>query len=226
MRRFHPMHVAVALPQQSRPNSRLRKMLLEGEHQQQDFKQTISSSQKIAKTLSAFANTDGGRLMVGVRDNGTVKGSAPEEERHMLESAANFFVKPALNLTYIEQEYEGKTVLVVLVPKSDDKPHYALGDDGKWWAYVRVKDHSLLASPTSIEVMKREAAGIETKIEFGSKEKGLLEYLAANERITIKEFCRLVNISRWRAGKILVNLISAGVIRSHVTEKTEFYTAA
>ncbi len=41
----------------------------EGEHQTQDFKFRIDSSQKIAKTLSAFANTDGGSLLIGVKDN-------------------------------------------------------------------------------------------------------------------------------------------------------------
>ena len=45
-------------------------LIAEGEHQQQDFKFEISDARKIAKTLSAFANTDGGRLLIGVKDNG------------------------------------------------------------------------------------------------------------------------------------------------------------
>ena len=44
-------------------------LIAEGEHQQQDFKFEISDARKIAKTLSAFANTDGGRLLIGVKDN-------------------------------------------------------------------------------------------------------------------------------------------------------------
>ncbi|WP_302323539.1 helix-turn-helix domain-containing protein, partial [Bacteroides caecimuris] len=43
-------------------------LIAEGEHQQQDFKFEISDARKIAKTLSAFANTDGGRLLIGVKD--------------------------------------------------------------------------------------------------------------------------------------------------------------
>ncbi len=42
-------------------------LIAEGEHQQQDFKFEISDARKIAKTLSAFANTDGGRLLIGVK---------------------------------------------------------------------------------------------------------------------------------------------------------------
>ncbi|HCC70882.1 MAG TPA: ATP-binding protein, partial [Bacteroidales bacterium] len=44
----------------------LNKIIRHGESQVLDFKYCISDSRKIAKTLSAFANTDGGRLLIGV----------------------------------------------------------------------------------------------------------------------------------------------------------------
>ncbi|MDA9964009.1 ATP-binding protein, partial [Schleiferiaceae bacterium] len=44
-------------------------LISEGEHGEQDFKYRITDARKIARTLSAFANTSGGRLLVGVRDN-------------------------------------------------------------------------------------------------------------------------------------------------------------
>ena len=63
-------------------------MIAEGEHQQQDFKTRIDDSRKIARTLVAFANADGGRLLIGVKDNGTVSGVRVDEELHMVEAAA------------------------------------------------------------------------------------------------------------------------------------------
>ena len=60
-------------------------LIAEGEHQQQDFKFEISDARKIAKTLSAFANTDGGRLLIGVKDNGRIAGVRSEEEKYMIE---------------------------------------------------------------------------------------------------------------------------------------------
>ena len=50
----------------------LHHLIAQGEHQQQDFKYEISDVRKIARTLSAFANTDGGRLLIGVKDNGKI----------------------------------------------------------------------------------------------------------------------------------------------------------
>jgi predicted HTH transcriptional regulator len=63
-------------------------------------------------------------------------------------------------------------------------------------------------------------------IQYGKNEEMLLKYLEENERVTLMEFKKMVNISRWRASKILVNLISAEVIRNHTHEKMEFYTLA
>ena len=48
----------------------LLSLIREGEHQQQDFKYRVVDAQKLAKSVSAFANTDGGRLLIGVRDDG------------------------------------------------------------------------------------------------------------------------------------------------------------
>lgn len=198
----------------------------EGEHEQQDFKETISSSRKIAKTIGAFANTRGGRILVGVRDNRAIRGIKADEERHMLEAAAGYFCKPAVTLRFELIDIGLKQVLLAEVPEAVTKPIYALGDDEKWWAYIRVADKSLLASKTVIDVLRREQKGENTLIQLSSKEEGLLKYLAEQQRITLKQYCKLMNISPWRARKILVNLISAGIIRVHTTEKAEFYTLA
>ena len=90
-------------------------LIAEGEHQQQDFKFEISDARKIAKTLSAFANTDGGKLLIGVKDNGKIAGVRSDEEQYMIEAAAELYFSPEVN--YIMQNYlvEGRSVLVVLI---------------------------------------------------------------------------------------------------------------
>lgn len=45
----------------------IQQLITEGEHVHQDFKFAISDARKIAKSLSAFANTGGGRLLIGVK---------------------------------------------------------------------------------------------------------------------------------------------------------------
>jgi len=200
---------------------------LEGEGVTQDFKKTITSCEKIAKTMVSFANNKGGRLLVGVSDNGTISGvKSEEEEKYMLTKAAHFYCKPALEPVFEEIYMDDKVVLIAEIQKSEMKPHYALGEDKKWWVYIRVKDKSVLASKIVVDVLKRENKDQGVFIEYTSKEKALMEYLNENERITSKEFSGMLNLSRRRTYRILVNLVLSGVIRMHTTEKEEYYTAS
>jgi predicted HTH transcriptional regulator len=205
----------------------VKQMILEGESVNLDFKRTITSCEKIAKTMVSFANNKGGRLFIGVADDGTIKGvKSEDEEKYMIEKAATFYAKPMLEPIFEEIYIDEKLVLVVDILKSEQKPHYSLGEDKKWWVYIRVKDKSVLASKIVVDVLRKEYQEEGVLINYSSKEKALLEYLEKNERITLKEYAAMLNLSRRRASRIMVDLILAGVIRIHTTEKEEFYTAS
>jgi len=199
-------------------------LIAKGESDTLDFKKTISSASKIAKTLCAFANHKGGRLLVGVNDSGTLAGVKSEDEKYMLDLAASFFCKPEIKLELVEWEMGDKTIIEAIVPQGEHKPYYAKDEQGKWWVHIRVKDQSLLASKVVVDVLKRSTAQTNTLIQYTKHEQSLLHYLGKNHRITLKELCKLLNISRWRAQKMLINLVSAGIIRNHTTEKEEFFT--
>lgn len=195
-----------------------------GENEVLDFKKTISSAAKIAKTMSAFANHKGGSLLVGVNDNKTISGVRSEEEKYMLEMAAEMYVRPPLKLDIVEWEFGDKVVLEAIIPEGPDKPYSAKGEDGKWWVHIRVKDQSLLASKIVVEVLKRNSRKGPNLIKYTEKEQAVLKHLDTNGKLTLQQICELLNISRWRAQRILISLVSAGVVRSHTTEKTEFFT--
>ena len=118
----------------------LQNLIKEGEHIHQDFKFEISDARKIAKSLSAFANTEGGRLLIGVKDNGKIAGIRSEEEIYMIETAATMYCSPAVNFESRLFRVEGKTVLEVYVTEVEQKPVYAIDENKKAWAYVRVAD--------------------------------------------------------------------------------------
>ena len=205
----------------------IKKQIFEGEGVSLDFKKTITSCEKIAKTMVSFANNKGGKLLIGILDDGTIKGvKSEDEERYMITRAAHFFARPALEPIFEEVYVDDKVVLIVEIEPSTTKPHYALAEDGKWWAYVRVKDKSVLASKIVLEVLKRSSSDEGVLIEYSENEKSLLQYLELNTRITIKECGELLKIGRRRAQRILVDLILSGLIRINTTEKEEFYTVS
>ncbi len=205
----------------------VKRMIFEGEGVTLDFKKTITSCEKIAKTMVSFANNKGGRLLIGVDDDGTIRGvKSEDEERYMITKAAHLYSRPALEPIFEEVYIDDKLVLIVDTLESTAKPHYSLAEDGKWWVYVRVKDKSVLASKVVVDVLKRSSDDNGVFIEYSAKEKTLLEHLGKTNKVTIKECCDLLKISRKRAQRLLVDLALSGIIRIHTTEKEEFYTAA
>ncbi|MEO8887096.1 MAG: ATP-binding protein [Mucilaginibacter sp.] len=204
----------------------IKKQIFEGEGVSLDFKKTITSCEKIARTMVAFANNKGGRLLIGVADDGTIKGvKSEDEERYMITKAAHLYAKPALEPVFEEVYVDDKLVLVVDTPQSTLKPHYALAEDGKWWVYVRIKDKSMLASKIVVDVLKRSTDSNGVLIEYSSNEKTLLQYLESTQRITVNECSDLLKQGRRASQRILVNLVLSGVICIHTTEKEEYYTA-
>ncbi|MBQ3990536.1 MAG: ATP-binding protein, partial [Bacteroidales bacterium] len=79
----------------------LLERIAEGEGLHLDFKHCISDSGKIARSLAAYANTDGGSLLIGVRDNGSIAGVSSEEECYMIETAAMLYTYPVVEYTTI-----------------------------------------------------------------------------------------------------------------------------
>lgn len=204
----------------------VRKLIFEGESVTLDFKKTITSCEKIARTMVSFANNKGGKLLIGVADDGTIKGvKSEEEEKYMITKAAHMFSRPALDPTFEEIYVDDRVVLVVDIPASDLKPHYALAEDGKWWAYVRVKDKSVLASKIVLEVLKRSSNDQGVLIEYSDNERTLLGHLEKAGRVTIKECAELLKVGRRRAQNLLVDLILSGIVKINTTEKEEYYTA-
>ncbi len=128
------------------------KLIEEGEHQQQDFKFEISDARKIAKSLSAFFQY--GRralLLIGVKDNGKIAGVRSEEEIYMIEAAAKLYCQPQVNCQMQIHDIDGHTVLEVIVPPGTTKPYYAKDQTNKCWAYIRIKDENILATPVHLK---------------------------------------------------------------------------
>jgi predicted HTH transcriptional regulator len=119
-----------------------------------EFKLRIDSQQKIAKTLVAFANGEGGRIAIGVRDNGSVAGCNVEEEFHMVEGAAQRFTRPEVPCTAQQERWDGKLVLVVTVPPSLVRPHEAqIEGTEHWLAFVRRGAANFKANRVLLEAM-------------------------------------------------------------------------
>lgn len=189
-------------------------LIAEGEHQQQDFKFEISDACKIAKTLSAFANTEGGRLLIGVKDNGRIAGVRSEEEKYMIEAAAKLYCSPTVNYSMQTHQVEGRTILIVQIEESDQKPIYAKDESGKYLAYLRIKDENILATPVHLRVWQQSGNPLGELIEYTEREHLLLDLLKENDQLSLNRYCRLAHISRRAAEHLLAKFIRYEIVEA------------
>ncbi len=193
--------------------SPILKYIAEGEHQQQDFKFCINDSRKIARTLVAFANTDGGRLLIGVKDNGRVAGVRSDEEYYMVEAAAKLYSKPSILFNTEVWDVDGKMVLEVTIEPGKEKPYLAQTDEGKWLAYIRVNDENILANAVLVKAWKwiNNPKGLLIKIDDPRQK--LLEMVQSSENpFTLNKFMKSAHISRSLAQNILAEFVALGCI--------------
>lgn len=202
----------------------IQKLILQGEHQTQDFKYCISDSKKIARSLVAFANTDGGRLLIGVKDNGRIAGVRSDEEYYMVESAAKIYSKPPVEFKTKQHFVDGKTILEIIIEPSEEKPHFARDDKGKWWAYFRKDDENRLAGKIMIEVWKRQKSPQGILINYSESEKHLLDYLENNEKISVSKYARIAHLSYKKAEQIIINFRSLNILKDVVGDNRIDYS--
>ncbi len=198
-------------------------MIREGEHQKQDFKFCITDSRKIAKSLVAFANSEGGSLLIGVKDNGNIVGVQSDEEYYMVESAARIYSKPPVPFSTRQWHLEGKTVLQVTVEPSTQKPHYAKDESGKWMAFVRHKDENRLAGKVMIEVWNKQKSKVGITIRLSDAEKFLLKYLDENQFISVSGFARKASLPYRQAEQLLADFIVLGIVQPYYGDTHVLY---
>ena len=86
----------------------------------------------IKKEIIAFANTNGGKIYIGVDDDGNIIGiDNPDNDLQALTGMINEGIKPSLiEYTQIKiEQYDNKNVLIIEIQSSPNKPHY-LADKG------------------------------------------------------------------------------------------------
>lgn len=126
-----------------------------------EFKRDLSSPQPILKTLVAFANTAGGRLVIGISDDKQrvgVGNSLDEEER--LSSLIADSISPRLVPNIELLTVEDKTLLVVEVFLSNSRPHYLSREGIEQGVYVRLGSSNRQADQALIGELHRSVEGV------------------------------------------------------------------
>ena len=110
-----------------------------------DFKEMLERKKVKSwlKSVSAFANTDGGSLFYGVNDDGVIVGlENPQSDADFISETIKARLDPVPEIQLIPIEHEGHSLLEVKVKAGTLTPYYYY-QDGTRTAYVRVGNESV-----------------------------------------------------------------------------------
>ncbi len=205
----------------------LQRWIEEGENAQLDFKTTINSPAKIAKSLVAFANSRGGKIVVGIEDKGFFIGVDVEGEKYELEKAGRDFCTPQIELTYKKLQHQGKFALVAEVPESKIKPHYAINKKKTGQQlYIRVADECIVPSLSIKKMLENgELNFIIRTAQYHHTRKDLVQYLRKNKSIDLKKFAEWQRLDEKNAHRMLVDYMLEGYLKNTNIQATEFRLA-
>jgi len=112
-----------------------------------EFKSDRVRSEALSKEIVAFANSNGGSLLIGVEDDGKIAGVS--EKKNWEEWVANITrnnIIPSINIHTSEVKIQDRKLIVLTIPKGLDRPYQIL--DGKY--YIRVGSTNRIATKSEL----------------------------------------------------------------------------
>ena len=215
----------------------LLRLISEGEHQQQDFKYRVNDAEKLARSVSAFANTDGGRLLIGVRDDGFISGVRSEEEIYVMHQAAYRYCRPEASIKFdtyhipVDNPLTGRrtmrTVVIATIPPSDRKPVYAIEQmpapsghpapltptSAAPQSPKRINDENIVASPVHLAIWREEQSPQPAAFTFGDNERRLITAMQQTDWLRLNPLVRRSQLPRQQAIILLARLCRYGLAK-------------
>jgi len=201
----------------------LKNLIATGESSFLEFKHKVASPEKIAREIAAFANANGGTILIGVADNGELVGTESYLEEEVWLNQATELCIPKAEIYMELLNIGNKDIIIVEVPEAETKPVYVKGNKRRK-VFVRQGDESQLATEDFIEVLKKGYSEEGITFEFGENERLLFRYLNEYSDITVDRFSIIINKTTYSAAKILVNLVSVGVLDLFERDGVAHYT--
>jgi hypothetical protein len=202
----------------------LQKLVARGEGQSLEFKRKATHPEKIIAEFIAFANAQGGTLLVGIEDDGSILGLKHAEDDSYSVRQTLSKCKPSLEFEEIFIPISDNRIVIRYdIPESKDKPHYFI-EEQKRKVFVRVQDKCVQASKIMCEVLRRSTKKSSNKFTYGDHEKLLMQYLELHKRITLEECSSLLKINKWKTSRKLILLVLSNVLDITPTEKGDVFS--
>ncbi len=208
----------------------LSKLVAGGEGPTLEFKRKVRHPERIAREFVAFANTEGGIVLIGVDDDGTIYGCKDAAgEAYELETWIRANVTPSLVFERREVSITAqRAVLIYRIPQGEAKPYRVPvmeeGGEPRRLVYVRKADMSIKASREMVQLLRMGKRDRGVNIAFGELEKALLLHLENHPDITLDSAQRLLQLNKRRTSGLLIALTQAGLLQLQPSDKGDRFS--
>ena len=136
-------------------------LLRGGEDSTVEFKRDVVQNYDLAKELVAFLNLDGGIVLLGVEDDGSVSGTTRDRLEDWVVELCRSKIEPPADpiLSWAREAEPGRDVLAVRIAVGPDKP-YAQVHNNRRTYYIRVGSTSREASREELARMHQASGGL------------------------------------------------------------------
>jgi hypothetical protein len=200
----------------------LAKILADGEGRQAEFKEGLAPDGRVARTICAFANTRGGILLVGVSDQGLVRGVARAATvADEIAALGRNAVVPAVEVLVDVLRVRGRPVVVCSVPLSPRRPHVVKRSPGSFAPEVLVR-----AGASNRAATGRALDDVAPKAVKPSPLDALVLHAARGAGTTIAAFAEAHAVGKQRARRSFELLERAGLLIAHGLFERRVYRRA
>lgn len=186
----------------------LTQLIAQGEGSKVEFKVRLPSQLRLARSVCAFANTQGGVIIAGVDDQGHIVGVDTPSETWLAYQSCLDYLDPRPEITVEQINLDGAVLVTCLVHKGKDKPYQVANDKG---GRIYIRAGASIQPVVKGKPLAQED-GMRQRLSLTSLQKDILATIDAQKGIRLDRLCARHNLSRHRVAKLLVPMIRAGVV--------------
>ena len=142
----------------------LQKLIKDGESKTIEFQVELPNSKTLAKTIIAFSNTGGGKLIIGITDQGKIIGLKPDENIFELKDKVTSIIYETCYPTVLPDIYtttiDDQLLLIIEVYRGNLLPYYLKNKGKNEDVYIRVGPTNRKASHENILELERQRMNI------------------------------------------------------------------
>ena len=203
----------------------VKQLITRGQDVSLEFTSHIENQLTITRTIVAFANTNGGKVIVGINEKNKVVGVEPAEELKLFKELINNDCAPIVPFESKVIEEGRHLLLEIDVPKSSIK-HKAKGEEGEMQFYHRIKDTTLVGNRVIINLWKLQDDSTSKPIDLDDNLKAIFEFIEEHKPVTVSKIFRFFALNKNDINLYLAQLNYWGYIDCVIVESGMAYTLA